>query len=187
MINVQNYRKGFGSCPDCPVSIEFLLIHTGNVLLFFKSKFDKEKCDDKQEHFYHLILWMAFGKVFLNRKYSLKTPKCMPSFSSLPVAWIVVFVGLILARGPYVWHPWSKPDNNISLYCSIGCSSFTCHQLSFWYLPTLYVHTVHFPYGSILNTQSMRCRSDRGILCLLLFLFFGTGTVLRQICDTEWF
>lgn len=35
MINVQNYRKGFGSCPDCPVSIEFLLIHTGNVLLFF--------------------------------------------------------------------------------------------------------------------------------------------------------
>lgn len=37
---------------------------------FFKSKFDKEKCDDKQEHFYHLILWMAFGKVFINRKYS---------------------------------------------------------------------------------------------------------------------
>lgn len=29
----------------------------------------------------------------------------MPSFSSLSVAWIVVFVGLILARGPYVWHP----------------------------------------------------------------------------------
>lgn len=126
MINVQNYRKGFGSCPDCPVSIEFLLIHTGNVLLFFKSKFDKEKCDDKQEHFYHLILWMAFGKVFLNRKYSLKTPKCMPSFSSLPVAWIVVFVGLILARGPYVWHPWSKPDNNIF--------SLLFNRLLFFYL-----------------------------------------------------
>lgn len=50
----------------------------------------------------------------------------MPSFSSLSVAWIVVFVGLILARGPYVWHPWSKPDNNIF--------SLLFNRLLFFYL-----------------------------------------------------